>query len=288
MLKTLEGEGVRFQEIFIDRTFPHENAPSRKPGTALLTRYLSSGVDLAGSYVIGDRLTDVELAVNLGCNSILYGGNKSDKAALITDSWNEIYRFLKNRPRRAIEVRRTSETNIMVDLNLDGTGKGKISTGVGFLDHLLEQLPKHGSFDLYVDVTGDLNVDEHHTVEDTALALGTALLKALGKKKGIERYGFLLPMDDSLATVSIDLGGRPWIVWNVSFIREKIGEMPTEMFYHFFKSFSDNAKCNLNISAEGENEHHKIESVFKAFSKALRMAVNQTDNFSIPSSKGSL
>lgn len=288
MISILEGEGISFREVFIDRTLRDENAPTRKPGTAMLTKYLATGIDLAQSYVIGDRLTDVELAHNLGCKSILFGGEISENATLVTDDWNEIYRFLRFKPRRAAVERKTSETTIKVELNIDGTGKSEISTGLGFFDHMLEQLPKHGSFDLNVDVKGDLEVDEHHTIEDTALALGSAFSAALGKKKGIERYGFLLPMDDSLASVAIDLGGRPWITWEVTFLREKIGGMPSEMFFHFFKSFSDNAKCNLNIKAEGANEHHKIESVFKAFAKALRMAVNQTDNYSIPSSKGSI
>jgi len=288
MITTFEGEGVIFKEVFIDRTFPEEKAPTRKPGTALLTKYLATGIDLAQSYVIGDRLTDVEMAHNLGCKSILFGGKMSEDAALVTDDWNEIYRFLKYKPRRATVERKTSETTIKVELVIDGTGKSGISSGSGFFDHLLEQLPKHGSFDLKVDAKGDLEVDEHHTIEDTALALGSAFSAALGKKKGIGRYGFILPMDDSLASVAIDLGGRPWLTWDVSFIREKIGDMPSEMFFHFFKSFSDNAKCNLNIKADGENEHHKIESVFKAFAKALRMAVTQTENYSIPSSKGAI
>lgn len=288
MMKTLEGAGIIFKEVFVDRTFPEEKAPTRKPGTAMLTKYLATGIDLAQSYVIGDRLTDIEMAENLGCKSILFGREISENAALMTDDWNEIYRFLKFMPRRASVERKTSETTITVELIIDGTGKSVISTGIGFFDHLLEQIPRHGSFDLYVNVKGDLEIDEHHTVEDTALALGSAFSIALGKKRGIERYGFLLPMDDSLASVAIDLGGRSWLTWDVAFTREKIGAMPTEMFFHFFKSFSDNAKCNLNIRAEGENEHHKIESVFKAFAKAMRMAVKQTDNYSIPSSKGSI
>jgi imidazoleglycerol-phosphate dehydratase / histidinol-phosphatase len=288
MLKILEGEGIRFREIFIDRTFPADKAPTRKPGTAMLTRYLASGVDLYSSYVIGDRLTDVELAKNLGCRAILIGNRRSDEAVLSTNDWNEVSRYLISIPRRAVVERTTRETAINVEIDLDGTGKNEIRTGIGFFDHLLEQIPNHGKVDLRIDVKGDLHVDEHHTVEDVALALGSAFHEALGKKKGITRYGFLLPMDDSLAKVAIDFGGRPWLEWNAVFSREKIGELPTEMFSHFFRSFCDTAKCNLNIEAEGDNEHHKIESIFKAFSKAVYMAIKKTDNYSIPSSKGSL
>jgi imidazoleglycerol-phosphate dehydratase/histidinol-phosphatase len=288
MISILGGEGIKFSEVFIDRSLPEENAPTRKPGTALLTRYLASGVDLESSYVIGDRITDVELAKNLGCKAILIGNEKSDAAVLCTDDWNEIYRYLKGIQRRAIVERKTSETSVRVEVNIDGSGKSNIKTGIGFFDHLLEQIPNHGKIDLVVNVKGDLHVDEHHTIEDTGLALGSAFSEALGKKKGINRYGFLLPMDDCLAQAAIDFGGRPWLEWKAEFKREKIGEMPSEMFNHFFRSFCDTAKCNLNIIADGGNEHHKIESIFKAFSRAVSMAVKQNDNYSIPSSKGSL
>jgi imidazoleglycerol-phosphate dehydratase/histidinol-phosphatase len=288
MLEILKGEGVVFADIFIDRSFPEDNAPTRKPGTAMLTRYLAQGIDLASSYVIGDRESDVKFSVNLGCNAIFIGKKKSEKAELVTESWEEIYSFLKNKPRKAAIKRETSETSVFVELNLDGSGKSDINTGIGFFDHLLEQIPNHGKVDLAVKVKGDLHVDEHHTIEDVALSLGSAFSEALGKKKGIGRYGFVLPMDECLASVAIDFGGRPYLVWEAGFTREKIGDMPVEMFSHFFRSFSDNAKCTLNISASGSNEHHIIESVFKAFSRAINMAVRQTGNYSIPSSKGSL
>jgi imidazoleglycerol-phosphate dehydratase / histidinol-phosphatase len=288
MLDILKGEGVKFSEIFIDRTFPSQNAPTRKPGTALLVKYLAEGVDLKSSYVIGDRLTDVQLAKNLGCKAILISDKKNDEAALTTEHWNEIYRFLKSVPRSAEVSRKTNETDILVRLDLDGSGKSSIETGIGFYDHMLEQIARHGNVDLTIKVKGDLHIDEHHTVEDVAIALGDAFIKALGGKKGIERYSFVLPMDDCLAQVALDFGGRPWLVWDVKFAREKIGEVPTELFYHFFKSFSDSSKCNLNIKADGENEHHKIEAIFKAFAKAIKMAVRQTDNYNLPSTKGSL
>jgi imidazoleglycerol-phosphate dehydratase / histidinol-phosphatase len=288
MLEILRGEGVKFSEIFIDRTFPAQNTPTRKPGTAMLVKYLAGGVDLSSSYVIGDRLTDVEMAKNLGCKAILISGKQSKEAVLTTDNWNEIYRFLKSIPRASEVSRKTNETDISIRLNLDGSGKSSISTGIGFFDHMLDQIARHGNIDLKIKVKGDLHIDEHHTVEDVAIALGDALTRALGSKKGIERYSFVLPMDDCLAQVALDFGGRPWLVWDVKFGREKIGEIPTELFYHFFKSFSDSAKCNLNIKAEGENEHHKIEAIFKAFAKAIRMAVRQTENFNLPSTKGSL
>lgn len=288
MLEILKGEGVVFKEIFIDKTFPSDNAPTRKPGTAMLTKYLAQGIDLDSSYVIGDRLTDIKLADNLGCKSIFIGESGDNGASLCTTNWNEIYKFLKSVPRSASMKRKTSETDILVEINLDGSGKSDIKTGLGFFDHMLEQISRHGNLDLTVDVKGDLKVDEHHTVEDVAITLGTVLLRALGGKKGIERYSFVLPMDESLAQVAVDLGGRSWIVWDVDFKREKIGEMPTELFFHFFKSFSDSAKCNLNIKAEGDNEHHKIEAIFKAFAKALKMAVKQTDNYNIPTTKGTL
>jgi imidazoleglycerol-phosphate dehydratase / histidinol-phosphatase len=288
ILEILKGEGVSFAEIFIDSTMPSQNAPTRKPGTAMLVNYLATGIDLSSSYVIGDRVTDITLAKNLGCKAIFIGEQEVQDAELITKDWNDIYRFLKRIPRTAKVVRKTSETDIYIELNLDGSGKSTINTGIGFFDHMLEQIARHGNVDLIIQVKGDLHTDEHHTVEDVALALGDALLKALGSKKGIERYSFVLPMDDCMAQVALDLGGRPWLVWDVKFEREKIGELPTELFFHFFKSFSDNAKCNLNIRAEGENEHHKIEAIFKAFSKAIKLAVAQTDNFNLPSTKGTL
>jgi imidazoleglycerol-phosphate dehydratase/histidinol-phosphatase len=288
MLEILKGEGVSFAEIFIDRTIPSQKAPTRKPGTALLVRYLASGIDLNSSYVIGDRLTDVELAKNIGCNAILIGNKIASETALTTRDWSDIYKHLKQIPRISKVERKTSETDIRIELNLDGSGKSTIHTGIGFFDHMLEQIARHGNLDLKIMVNGDLRIDEHHTVEDVALLLGEALLKALGGKKSIERYSFVLPMDDCLARVALDLGGRPWLVWDVKFMREKVGELPTELFFHFFKSFSDTAKCNLNISAQGENEHHKIEAIFKAFAKAIKLAVKQSDNFSLPSTKGSL
>lgn len=288
MLQILEGEGVKFAEIFIDRTFESENAPTRKPGTALLVKYLANGIDLQNSFVIGDRLTDVELAKNLGCKAILFGNRRSDEADLNTNDWNEIYKYLKSILRKARKVRKTKETDIQVEINLDGKGKSKIRTGIGFFDHMLEQIARHSNIDLTIEATGDLNVDEHHTIEDVAICLGEALLKALGSKKGIERYSFVLPMDDSLAQVALDLGGRSWLVWDAEFKSPNVGEMPSEMFFHFFKSFSDSAKCNLNIKAEGENDHHKAEAIFKAFAKALKQAIRQSDNFELPSTKGSL
>src|SRR5512133_3520027 len=265
MLEILRGEGVEFSEIFIDRTLPHENAPTRKPGTAMLTKYLARGVDLDSSYVIGDRPTDVQLAKNLACKAILISPGRSSDAALTTLSWDEIYSFLKSIPRSAMVERKTSETRIKVDLNLDGNGKQSINTGIGFFDHMLGQIARHGNIDLEIKAEGDLHVDPHHTIEDTGLALGEAFLKALGSKKGIERYSYVLPMDDSEAKVSMDLGGRPWLNWKVSFSGTMIGEMPSEMIFHFFKSFSDTSKCNLNISADGTNDHHKAEAIFKAF-----------------------
>jgi imidazoleglycerol-phosphate dehydratase / histidinol-phosphatase len=288
MLGILRGEGVVFREIFIDRSLPSDNAPTRKPGTAMLVRYLAEGVDLDASYVIGDRLTDIQLAKNLGCKSIFINREKSTEADFSTNDWNEIYKYLKQRPRSSEIERRTAETQIHIDLNLDGTGKSSVSTGIGFFDHMLDQLAKHGNLDLTIKVNGDLHIDEHHTVEDVAITLGEAMLKAIGGKKGIERYGFVLPMDDCLAQVALDFGGRPWLVWEVQFGRDKIGEMPSELFFHFFKSFSDNAKCNLIIRADGQNEHHKIEAIFKAFAKAVKMAVKQTDNYNLPSTKGKL
>ncbi|MFQ3576151.1 MAG: bifunctional histidinol-phosphatase/imidazoleglycerol-phosphate dehydratase HisB, partial [Cytophagales bacterium] len=275
MLKTLDGEGVWFENILIDRSFEHENLPTRKPGTAMLTKYMSGEYDLSNSYVIGDRLTDLKLALNLGTKSIVIGNPHSfddqqllKKATLVTEDWNEIYLHLRF-PNRITHVQRTTkETDISILLNLDGKGQTNINTGLGFFDHMLDQLGKHSGIDLEIQVKGDLHIDEHHTIEDTALALGEAFLKALGDKMGIERYGFTLPMDDVLAQVAIDFSGRNWLVWDAEFKREKIGDMPTEMFYHFFKSFSDSSKSNLNIKVEGNNEHHKIEAIFKALAKA--------------------
>lgn len=288
IIQAFLNEGVVFKEILIDKSFPEQNLPTRKPATGMLSHYLSGNYDLKNSFVIGDRLTDVQLAKNLGCKAILIDRQATADAVLTTTSWTDIYLFLSQLPRRASVKRQTAETNIEIDLNLSGTGQANICTGIGFFDHMLNQIAKHGNVDLNITVQGDLHIDEHHTIEDVGLTLGATFLKALGNKKGIERYGFLLPMDDCLAQVAIDFGGRPWLVWEAKFSREKIGEMPTEMFKHFFKSFSDNAKCNLNIKAEGENEHHKIEAIFKAFAKALKMAIRPTNHFSIPSTKGVL
>ncbi len=284
----LNGEGIIFSNILIDRSRPEDNAPTRKPGTGLLGQYMNGGYDLENSFVIGDRTSDLILARNLGCKAIYVSSDSSPDAVFSSAGWNEIYRYLKNLPRRSKVIRSTSETNIVLELGLEGTGESSINTGIGFFDHMLEQIARHGDVDLKIQVKGDLQTDEHHTVEDVALTLGSAFNEALGRKRGIERYGFVLPMDDSLATVAVDLGGRPWFVWDVEFRREKIGEMPTEMFMHFFKSFSDNARCNLNIRAEGTNEHHKIEAVFKAFAKALKMAVRKTGSNVIPSTKGNI
>ncbi|HEX6226647.1 MAG TPA: bifunctional histidinol-phosphatase/imidazoleglycerol-phosphate dehydratase HisB [Chryseolinea sp.] len=297
VMKAFENEGVKFSDILIDRSFPHENKPTRKPGTGMLTKYLDGSYDLKNSYVIGDRLTDVQLAKNLGAKGILINDGKlsakleegglKEYCSLITTGWDKIYNFLAAPERNASVVRTTKETDIKIDVDLNGQGRSTISTGISFFDHMLDQLSRHGNLDLNIQVKGDLHIDEHHTIEDTALALGDAFIKALGDKRGIERYGFCLPMDDCLAQVAIDFGGRPWLVWEAEFKREKIGEMPTEMFYHFFKSFSDTAKCNLNIKAEGTNEHHKIEAIFKAFAKAVKMAVKKEGNL-LPSTKGML
>ncbi len=287
IIQAFKNEGIEFSEVLIDKSFPEENAPTRKPRTGLMQKYIHGDYDLANSLVIGDRATDIELAKNLKCQSIFIGDNHDD-AMLSTTNWNEIYQYLKSTPRTAKVNRVTKETNISVEVNLDGNGKNELSTGLGFFDHMLEQIAKHGNIDLFVNVEGDLEIDEHHTIEDLAISLGEAFVKALGAKKAIERYGFLLPMDDCLAQVGIDFGGRPWLVWEADFKREMIGEMPSEMFMHFFKSFSDAAKCNLNIKAEGENEHHKIEAIFKAFAKAIKMAVSKTENYSIPSTKGTI
>lgn len=288
MLKVLKSEKVEFQEILIDKSFEVEENPNRKPNTGMLTSYLSGGYDIENSYVIGDRITDVELAQNLQCKSIHISDVGDKRAQFATTNWGKIYKYLKNlNSRKSVVTRDTNETKIKVDLNLDGQGIGKIETGLGFFDHMLDQLAKHSGCDLHLSVKGDLHIDEHHTIEDAALALGEAFKIALGDKKGITRYGFLLPMDDVLAQVAIDFGGRSWLVWDVEFKREKIGEMPTEMFYHFFKSFTDTAQCNLNIKAEGQNEHHKIEAIFKALAKSIKMAIRKEGN-QLPSTKGVL
>jgi imidazoleglycerol-phosphate dehydratase/histidinol-phosphatase len=288
LISILDGEGVIFKEVFIDRTLPEEKSPTRKPGTALLSRYLATGIDLSASFVIGDRLTDLQFATNLGCKAIFISREISEAAILSTDDWNDVYRYLRFLPRVSSVKRKTSETKIEVGINLDGTGKSNIGTGIGFFDHLLEQISKHSGVDLTIKAVGDITRDEHHTIEDVAIAFGEALSKALGKKIGIERYAFVLPMDDCLAQVAIDLGGRSWLVWEAGFLREKIGNISTEMFSHFFRSFCDAAKCNINIKAEGENEHHKIEAVFKSFGRTLGLAVRKTGNSGIPSTKGSL
>jgi len=303
VLKTFEAEGVTFKEQFIDKTFAKDNAPTRKPNTGLLTKYFSEPYDLANSFVIGDRLTDIELAKNLGAKGIFINDNtnlgtdeitvsNSELEAFIaleTNDWEQIYNYLKTTERVGNIERNTNETQIKIDLNLDGVGKSNIDTGIAFFDHMLDQIARHGQLDLDVKVVGDLEVDEHHTIEDTAIALGEVFATTLGNKLGIERYGFCLPMDDCLAQVSIDFGGRNWLVWDAEFKREMIGKMPTEMFYHFFKSFTDGAKCNLNIKVEGTNEHHKIEAIFKAFAKAIKMAVKQdVKKMILPSTKGLL
>lgn len=290
MLKTLEGEGIVFDEILIDKSFEKDNLPTRKPCTGLLTDYIEGDYDLANSYVIGDRKTDVELGVNLGSKSIYLGDEQDDMASYSVQNWHEIYKLLRLPDRIGSVGRKTNETDINIELNLDGNGATTIDTGLGFFDHMLDQIGRHAGIDLSIKVTGDLQVDEHHTVEDTAIALGEAFLKALGDKKGINRYGFLLPMDDSLAQVALDFGGRPWLVWEADFKREKVGDLPTEMFYHFFKSFADASKCNLNIKVEGDNEHHKIEAIFKALAKSIKMATkrNEDELNKLPSTKGLL
>jgi imidazoleglycerol-phosphate dehydratase/histidinol-phosphatase len=294
MMQTLESEGIIFSEVCIDRSFETENKPTRKPNTGLLTKYLNGTYDLANSLVIGDRITDVKLAKNLGSKAILIKNfdqpdGWEEYIALVANNWEEIYKFLKAPDRKVKHVRKTKETDIVIELNLDGNGKAAISTGLDFFDHMLDQLAKHGNIDLSVQAKGDLHIDEHHTIEDVGIALGEAFLKALGDKRGIERYGFCLPMDDCLAQVALDFGGRNWIVWEAEFKREKIGEMPTEMFFHFFKSFSDASKSNLNIKAEGQNEHHKIEAIFKAFAKSIKTATKRDiNNMTLPSTKGVL
>ncbi|MFN6944119.1 MAG: bifunctional histidinol-phosphatase/imidazoleglycerol-phosphate dehydratase HisB [Cytophagaceae bacterium] len=291
MLKTLANEGVTFDAIHIDRSFDHENLPTRKPRTGMLEDYMTDAYDLENSFVIGDRATDIQLARNLGTKAIYIGENVHAEADLTTFDWDEIYTYLSNISKRTAEVRRkTKETDILINLNLNGTGVTSIQTGLGFFDHMLDQLGKHSLCDLSVQVEGDLHIDEHHTIEDTAIALGEAFAKALGDKRGIERYGFLLPMDDCLVQAAIDFSGRSWLVWDAEFKREKVGDMPTEMFLHFFKSFSDAAKCNLNIKAEGDNEHHKIEAIFKAVAKSIKMALKKDKATAhiLPSTKGSL
>ncbi len=305
VMSSLQNESIFFNEVLIDKTFPKENAPTRKPGIGLLTKYINnSEYDLPNSFVIGDRITDMQLAKNLGCKGFWLNIDdslgaseikdnidalKKEVIVLETPNWVDIYNYLKLPERKVVHQRNTNETKITIELNLDGTGKSKIETGLAFFDHMLEQIARHGNIDLNVHCKGDLHIDEHHSIEDTGIALGEAFTKALGNKRGIERYGFLLPMDDCLAQVALDFGGRNWTVWDAEFKREKIGEMPTEMFFHFFKSFSDASKCNLNIKAEGENEHHKIESIFKAFAKAIKMAIKKDiNNNALPSTKGVL
>ena len=301
LLKSLEQEEIFFEEVLIDRSLPKDSAPTRKPKTGMLTQYFDDSLyDIANSFVIGDRLTDIELAKNLNAKGIFItknetlganeaSGNLNKTIVLKTKSWKAIYNFLKLEQRITVQKRTTHETDINLSLNLDGSGKSNISTGIVFFDHMLDQLARHGGMDISLQVKGDLGVDEHHTIEDTAIVLGEAFAAALGNKLGIERYGFCLPMDDCLAQVAIDFGGRNWLVWEAEFTREMIGQMPTEMFIHFFKSFSDGAKANLNIKAEGTNEHHKIEAIFKAFAKAIKAAVKRDlDKMILPSTKGSL
>ena len=296
-VKTLSEQGIKFEDIYIDRSFEKDGSPYRKPGTAMLTKYIDGPYDMSQSFVLGDRWSDIQLAKNLGAKGIFineYDGKNvqasdelRDSTALITDSWSDVYTMLKKQDRQSHLVRATNETNISVHLNLDGSGESMINTGLNFFDHMLDQIAKHGQMDLIVKAKGDLEIDEHHTIEDTAIALGQAFKEALGKKVGIQRYGFALPMDDCLAQVALDFGGRPWIEWDAQLDREYVGDMPTEMVYHFFKSFSDNADCNLNIKVEGDNEHHKIESIFKAFARAIRMgkAIDKSSD-EMPSTKG--
>ena len=302
LVNSFKNEGVVFSEIFIDRTFPHDKADTRKPGVGMLKGYIDNPeCDLSASFVIGDRLTDMQLAKNLGARGIFIDNNidlgvdevtdsaLDDTIVLRTKSWEAIYNMLLLNERAVKFERNTKETTISIDLNLDGSGKSQIDTGIAFFDHMLDQIARHGGVDLYIKTIGDLEVDEHHTIEDTAIALGESFARALGDKKGIERYGFTLPMDDSLAQVALDFGGRAWLVWEAEFTREMLGQMPTEMFYHFFKSFADGAKANINIKAEGVNEHHKIESIFKAFAKAIKMALKKdTNKMILPSTKGKL
>ena len=300
MMTALKNEGINFSEVLIDKSLPADNAPTRKPKTGMLSAYLNNAdYDLENSFVIGDRVTDMELAANLGAKGILLQNDArmataipnalTDTIALKTTAWSEVYTLLKAGGRRISHERKTKETSIEIDLNLDGTGESSIDTGIAFFDHMLDQLARHGGVDLKLTTKGDLEIDEHHTIEDTAIALGEAFGKALDDKLGIERYGFCLPMDDCLAQVSLDFGGRAWLMWNAKFKRELIGKMPTEMFFHFFKSFADGAKANLNIKAEGHNEHHKIEAIFKAFAKAIRAAIKRdAEKLVLPSTKGQL
>ncbi len=302
MIRTLESEGISFEKIAIDSSFPSENSPNRKPRTGMLTDLISQGFDLENSFVIGDRYTDVELGKNLGIKTFLFNASPSGKdelnesiqelnnyVALECNDWNSITDFLKKLDRKITHQRKTKETDIEITLNLEGTGESEVSTGLGFFDHMLEQIARHGQLDLYIKCKGDLHIDEHHTIEDTGIALGEAFAKALGNKLGVERYGYCLPMDDALAQAAIDFGGRAWLMWDAKFKREKIGDMPTEMFFHFFKSFADGAKANLNLKASGFNEHHKIEGLFKAFAKAIKMAKKRdTEHLILPSTKGSL
>lgn len=303
IIQTLASEGIAFSEVIIDKTFAHQNAPTRKPNTGLLQKYFDGSYDLRNSFVIGDRINDVILAKNLGgkaiwlCNNENLGNNEQlesaeklgDFIALKTQNWVDIYTLLRAGTRTISHERNTNETKISIKIDLDGTGKANINTGLHFFDHMLDQIARHGSIDLDIITNGDLHIDEHHTIEDTGIALGEAFAKAIGNKLGLERYGFCLPMDDCLAQAAIDFGGRSWIVWEAEFKREKVGDVPTEMFYHFFKSFSDAAKCNLNIKAEGDNEHHKIEAIFKAFAKAIKMAIKRdAEKLVLPSTKGVL
>jgi imidazoleglycerol-phosphate dehydratase / histidinol-phosphatase len=305
VMSSLKNEAIYFTEVLIDRTFPQAEQPTRKPGTGMLTRYMdSSQYDMANSFVIGDRITDMQLAKNLGCKGFWLNNDAALGAAEIADAvqtlrtetivletpdWADIYAYLKQPPRQIVHQRNTNETKIAITINLDGTGKAAIDTGLGFFDHMLDQVARHGALDLAVTCKGDLHIDEHHSIEDTGIALGEAMAKALGNKQGIERYAFVLPMDECLAQVALDFGGRSWLVWQADFKREKIGEMPTEMFHHFFKSFCDGAKCNLNIKVEGDNEHHKIEAIFKAFAKCIKQAVKRDiNNNALPSTKGIL
>ncbi len=300
MLEVLKGEGVEFDDILIDKSYPEDGLDTRKPGTGMLGAYMKGDYDMAHSYVIGDRATDVQLAKNLGCKGILISeveaGKKlleekglTEHCALIAENWNKIAEFLFAEERVATVARKTKETDINIRVDLDGNGKCDISTGLGFFDHMLEQIGKHSGIDLMIHVKGDLNVDEHHTIEDTGIALGEAIYKALGSKRGVERYGYSLPMDDCLCSVCLDFGGRPWLVWDADFKREYVGDMPTEMFLHFFKSLSDSAKMNLNVKAEGDNEHHKIEGIFKALARAIKMAIKRDIyKYELPSTKGTL
>lgn len=301
MLEVLKGEGVEFDDILIDKSYPEDGLDTRKPGIGMLGAYLKGDYDMSHSYVIGDRATDVQLAKNLGCKGILIANNiddaakmlqekgLSDHCALIAENWNKIAEFLFAEERVATVARKTKETDINIRVDLDGNGKCDISTGLGFFDHMLEQIGKHSGIDLMIHVKGDLNVDEHHTIEDTGIALGEAIYKALGSKRGVERYGYSLPMDDCLCSVCLDFGGRPWLVWDAEFKREYVGDMPTEMFLHFFKSLSDSAKMNLNVKAEGDNEHHKIEGIFKALARAIKMAIKRDIyKYELPSTKGTL